>query len=127
MAECRRPRQLPADRPVRLDADVAGMLGAKVLIVSEGGIGKPVDEIMLSAALFEKKRVDIAGVIINKVKAAKFAKINELVRESLQPCHRPVGFQKASCISLNKPDWICGSWYWTWYAAWYFRGLISSF
>lgn len=66
------------------NADVAKMLDAKVIIISEGGIGRTIDEIMLSAPLFEKKGVDVVGVIINKVKANKYNKINELVRESLR-------------------------------------------
>ncbi|MFH0732704.1 MAG: AAA family ATPase [Candidatus Omnitrophota bacterium] len=66
------------------NADVASMLGAKVVIISEGGIGRPIDEIMLSVPLFKSKGVEIAGVIINKVKADKYEKVNELVRESLK-------------------------------------------
>lgn len=66
------------------NADVAKMLDAKVIIISEGGIGRPVDEIMLSVSLFEKKAVDIAGVIINKVMAGKYNKVQELVKESLK-------------------------------------------
>lgn len=66
------------------NADVAKMLNAKVIIISEGGIGRPIDEILLSLALFEKKKVDVAGVILNKVKADKYSKVNELVRKSLR-------------------------------------------
>ncbi len=49
------------------NAQVASMLGAKVIIVSQGGIGKPIDEVALNQALFEKEGVEIIGVIINKV------------------------------------------------------------
>lgn len=66
------------------NADVAKMLDAKVVIISEGGIGRPIDEIMLSIPLFEKRGVNVIGVIINKVKQEKYNKINELVRESLR-------------------------------------------
>ncbi len=66
------------------NADVAKMLNAKVIIISEGGIGRPIDEIMLSASLFEKKGVDIAGVIINKVMSNKYNKVSELVKLGLK-------------------------------------------
>ncbi|MBN3038176.1 MAG: AAA family ATPase [Candidatus Omnitrophica bacterium] len=66
------------------NATVAKMLESKVVIVSSGGIGRPIDEITLNAALFEKKGVEIAGVIINKVKPEKFDKVNKLVRLGLK-------------------------------------------
>ncbi len=49
------------------NARVAKILGAKVIIVSQGGIGKPIDEIALNQALFEKEGVEVIGVILNKV------------------------------------------------------------
>jgi BioD-like phosphotransacetylase family protein len=49
------------------NAVVAAMLGAPAVIVSEGGVGRPIDEIVLSAALFERHGVHVAGAIVNKV------------------------------------------------------------
>ncbi len=66
------------------NATVAKMLDSRVVIVSSGGIGRPIDEIMLNAALFEKKKVKIAGVIVNKVKPHKYRKVNRLVRMGLK-------------------------------------------
>ncbi|NQT95104.1 MAG: AAA family ATPase [Candidatus Omnitrophica bacterium] len=66
------------------NAQVAKMLGTKVVIISAGGIGRPIDEVMLSVPLFEKAGVEIAGVIINKVQASKYKKINELVRKGFR-------------------------------------------
>ena len=66
------------------NAVVAKMLGAKVIIVSSGGVGRPIDEVMLSVPLFQKVGVEIAGVIVNKVQAAKYKKINNLVRKGFQ-------------------------------------------
>lgn len=66
------------------NATVAKMLGSKVVIVSSGGIGRPIDEIMLNAALFEKEGVEIAGVIINKVRPEKYEDINHIVRLGLK-------------------------------------------
>src|SRR5262249_45283761 len=44
------------------NAQVAKILGAKVIIVTQGGIGKPIDEVALNQALFEKEGVEIIGV-----------------------------------------------------------------
>ncbi|MDO8485645.1 MAG: AAA family ATPase [Candidatus Limnocylindrales bacterium] len=49
------------------NAAVAAMLGAPAVIVSEGGVGRPIDEIVLNAALFERQGVHVAGAIVNKV------------------------------------------------------------
>src|SRR5215203_6387521 len=49
------------------NAQVAKLLGAKVIIITSGGIGKPIDEVALNQALFEKEGVKIIGVIVNKV------------------------------------------------------------
>jgi hypothetical protein len=49
------------------NAVVAAMLGAPAIIVSEGGVGRPIDEIVLNAALFEQHGVRVAGAIVNKV------------------------------------------------------------
>jgi BioD-like phosphotransacetylase family protein len=49
------------------NAAVAAMLGAPAVIVSEGGVGRPIDEIVLNASLFERHGVKVAGAIVNKV------------------------------------------------------------
>jgi len=66
------------------NATVAKLVGAKVIIISSGGIGRPIDEIALNTALFEKKGVKVLGVIVNKVLPEKYEKINRLVRMGLQ-------------------------------------------
>lgn len=66
------------------NAMVANILKSKVLIISSGGIGRPIDEILLNVALFEKQGVDIAGVVINKVMSDKYSKVNKLVRKGLK-------------------------------------------
>ena len=65
------------------NAVVAKMLGAKVILVSSGGIGRPIDEIMLNKALFEKEGVALAGVIINKVMPDKFTKVKRIIKDGL--------------------------------------------
>jgi BioD-like phosphotransacetylase family protein len=49
------------------NAVVAGMLGAPAIIVSEGGVGRPIDEIILNASHFADHGVNVAGAIVNKV------------------------------------------------------------
>jgi BioD-like phosphotransacetylase family protein len=49
------------------NAVVAGMLGAPAIIVSEGGVGRPIDEIVLNASHFAAHGVPVAGAIVNKV------------------------------------------------------------
>jgi BioD-like phosphotransacetylase family protein len=49
------------------NAQVAAMLGSPAVIVSEGGVGRPIDEIVLNKALFERAGVNVAGAIVNKV------------------------------------------------------------
>jgi BioD-like phosphotransacetylase family protein len=66
------------------NATVAKLLGSKVIIISSGGIGRPIDEIVLNKVLFEKEGVKVLGVIINKVLPEKFEKINRLVRKGLE-------------------------------------------
>jgi len=66
------------------NAAVARLLGSKVIIISSGGVGRPIDEIILNKALFEKEGVKVLGVIVNKVLPNKFDKINRLVRKGLE-------------------------------------------
>ncbi|MFN7170720.1 MAG: AAA family ATPase, partial [Candidatus Omnitrophota bacterium] len=61
------------------NARVAKILDAPVLLISSGGIGKPIDEILLNKALFEKEGVRLLGVVINKVLKEKYKKIKHLV------------------------------------------------
>ena len=49
------------------NARVAAMLGAPVIIVSEGGVGRPIDEIVLNLALFAAHGVEVIGAVVNKV------------------------------------------------------------
>lgn len=65
------------------NADVAHLLGSKVIIVCEGGIGKSIDEIMLNKALFDLKGVEILGVIANKVIPEKYDKIKRVLKKGL--------------------------------------------
>ena len=59
------------------NATVARLLRSKVIIVSRGGIGRPIDEISLNLALFEKQGVEVIGAIINKVVPEKMEMLKE--------------------------------------------------
>jgi BioD-like phosphotransacetylase family protein len=49
------------------NADVAARMGAPAIIISEGGVGRPIDEIVLNQALFARQGVPLLGAVINKV------------------------------------------------------------
>jgi BioD-like phosphotransacetylase family protein len=66
------------------NAQVAKILGAKVIIVTQGGIGKPIDEVCLNQALFEKEGVEVIGVILNKVVGEKVEYVSDFARRGLK-------------------------------------------
>ena len=79
------------------NAQVAKMLNAKVIIVASGGIGRPIDEISLNKALFEKAGVDILGVIINKVDPNKMDFIEHYTGKAL----KAMGLNLLGCIPTH--------------------------
>jgi BioD-like phosphotransacetylase family protein len=66
------------------NADVAALLGSKAIIISGGGIGRAIDEIMLNKALFDLCKVPVLGVIINKVLPDKLERIRSIVGKGLE-------------------------------------------
>ncbi|MEA3489663.1 MAG: AAA family ATPase [Candidatus Omnitrophota bacterium] len=72
------------------NAAVARMLDSKVILVAPGGIGNPIDEVMLNRSLFDKKGVELAGVIVNKVRPEKYDKVNNYVSKGLKRLGIPV-------------------------------------
>ncbi|MCK4852193.1 MAG: AAA family ATPase [Candidatus Omnitrophica bacterium] len=72
------------------NAAVAKLLGSKVILISSGGVGKPIDEVMLNKSLFDKLGVRLAGVIVNKVMTHKYEKVNRYVRAGLERLGVPV-------------------------------------
>lgn len=66
------------------NADVARLLNSKAIIISGGGIGRSIDEIMLNKALFDLRGVDVLGVIVNKVKKEKYTKIKRALDRGLK-------------------------------------------
>jgi hypothetical protein len=66
------------------NAQVAKILDAKVIIVTQGGIGKPIDEVYLNQAVFEREGVEVIGVILNRVTSDKLDYITEFARRGLK-------------------------------------------
>jgi len=65
------------------NAEVAKLLGAKVILVCAGGVGRPIDEVMLNRALFDSLGVEILGVIVNKIQPDKYEKIAPVVTKGM--------------------------------------------
>ena len=66
------------------NAQVAKILEAKVIIVTQGGIGKPIDEVAINQALFEKEGVEVIGVILNKVLPDKLDSVTDFARKGFK-------------------------------------------
>ena len=65
------------------NADVAARMRAPVVIVSEGGVGRPIDEIVLNHALFARRGVPIVGAVINKVDVDADPTLPEILAKGL--------------------------------------------
>ncbi|MEO8468468.1 MAG: AAA family ATPase [Chloroflexota bacterium] len=72
------------------NARVAAMLGSPTVIVSEGGVGRPIDEIVLNAALFRANGVIVAGAIVNKVDIDAQPGIARVIANGLAPYDIPL-------------------------------------
>ena len=66
------------------NARVAKLLEAKVILVTRGGIGQPIDEIALNKALFDQEGVEVVGVILNKVLKEKFDYVRDFARRGFE-------------------------------------------
>jgi uncharacterized protein len=80
------------------NARVAAMLDAPVIIVSEGGVGRPIDEIVLNQALFEREGVRILGAIVNKVDTETHPDLPEILAAGLAQ-H---GIELLGCIPYSR-------------------------
>jgi BioD-like phosphotransacetylase family protein len=65
------------------NAKVASMLKAPAVIVSEGGVGRPIDEIVLNASHFEAHGVPVAGAIVNKIRVDESPGIEKTLERGL--------------------------------------------
>lgn len=85
------------------NAIVAKLLKSKVIIVSRAGIGRPIDEISLNMALFEKQGVEVIGAIINKVAPDKMAMLKEYATLGLAKLGLPLLGMIPMHTELYKP------------------------
>ncbi len=65
------------------NAAVASRLRAPAVIVSEGGVGRPIDEIVLNASHFAAHGVPVAGALVNKVRVDDQPGIEQTLRRGL--------------------------------------------
>jgi BioD-like phosphotransacetylase family protein len=72
------------------NAQVARLLRSKVIIVSQGGIGKPIDEIAINLALFEKYGVEVIGAVFNKVLPDKIEELRFFAQKGLERIGLPL-------------------------------------
>jgi BioD-like phosphotransacetylase family protein len=80
------------------NAAVAALLEAPVIIVSEGGVGRPIDEIVLNHALFERHGVRVLGAVVNKVNVDTNPDLPEVLRQGLAQ-H---GIELIGCIPFSE-------------------------
>jgi BioD-like phosphotransacetylase family protein len=66
------------------NARVAQLLGAAVVIVTDGGIGRAIDEVALSLQAFQHQGVQVLGVVLNKVLDEKREKVQKAVAQGLK-------------------------------------------
>jgi BioD-like phosphotransacetylase family protein len=76
------------------NASVARILHSRVILVTRGGIGRPVDEIALNKALFDKEGIEVIGAIVNKVLPSKYEVVREFAGRGLQR----LGVELLGCI-----------------------------
>jgi BioD-like phosphotransacetylase family protein len=80
------------------NAAVAAMLEAPVIVVSEGGVGRPIDEIVLNHALFERHGVHVLGAVVNKVNVDANPTLPEVLTQGLAQ-H---GIELLGCIPFSE-------------------------
>ena len=80
------------------NAQVAAQLGAPVIIVSEGGIGRPIDEIVLNRELFAAHGVEVLGAVVNKVDVESHPHLPEVLVRGLAQ-H---GIELLGCIPYSE-------------------------
>jgi BioD-like phosphotransacetylase family protein len=66
------------------NAKVASLLGCKAILVTQGGIGRPIDEVALNKALFDQMNVPLIGVVMNKVLPDKIPQLSEFARKGFK-------------------------------------------
>jgi hypothetical protein len=65
------------------NAQVAAILGAGAMIVSGGGLGRPIDEFALNRAMFDQEGCRITGMVANKFLPQKIEQLKPLLAQWL--------------------------------------------
>ncbi len=63
------------------NARVANLLGARILYLVGGGIGKPLDELEVDLSYFSHKHCQVAGILFNKVIPEKIEMMKQVLSE----------------------------------------------
>ena len=66
------------------NATVARLLCSKVLLITPGGIGRPIDEAALNKSLFDREGVEVVGVVMNKVRPDKIDTITDFASRGFE-------------------------------------------
>lgn len=80
------------------NAQAAKLLDAPVIIVSEGGVGRPIDEIVLNRTLFEAHGVEVLGAVVNKVNVETHPQLPEVLARGLDR----QGIELIGCIPYSE-------------------------
>lgn len=80
------------------NARVAAMLEAPVIIVTEGGVGRPIDEVALNRSLFAAHGVEVIGAVVNKVDVGARPELPEVLARGLAQ----QGVELLGCIPYSE-------------------------
>ena len=80
------------------NASVARLLASKVLLVTPGGIGRPIDEAALNKALFDREGVEVIGVVMNKVLPDKLDVVADFAGRGLDR----IGLELLGVVPMEK-------------------------
>jgi len=81
------------------NAGVAKVLKSKVLLLAPGGIGRPIDEVAINKALFDREGVEVVGVVMNKVHESKIDDISDFAGRGF----KRLGLELLGVLPLQKP------------------------
>ncbi len=89
------------------NAQVAKLLGADVLLVCSGGIGRSIDNIVLNKTFFEQKGCKVIGVIINKILQDKYEKVSPFLKRYFKTKRIPLfGLIPYRSLLSAPPLWL---------------------
>lgn len=66
------------------NAHVAQWMGAKIVLIANGGLGKAFDELCLNKQFADEYGVEIVGVIVNKVQSDKYDQTKQYLQKVLR-------------------------------------------